>query len=73
MEWIVVSTLVVLVGLFLTIGRPILEFSNKVQQVIDKLGEHQKSIGANADKISEHDRTLHEHEIRIHDLEQEIN
>jgi hypothetical protein len=73
MEWVVVSTIVVLVGLFFTIGRPILEFSNKVQKVIDSLAEHQRSIGANADKINEHDKTLHQHEIRIHDLEQEIN
>jgi hypothetical protein len=73
MEWTVVTVIIAIAGLFLSIGRPILEFSNKVQQVIDNLTEHQKLIGTNADRISEHDKTLHEHEIRIHDLEQEIN
>lgn len=67
------TVLIAVVGLFFTVGRPILEFSNKVQQVIDSLGDHQKQIGVNANKLNEHDKTLHEHEIRIHDLEQEIN
>lgn len=73
MEWQVVSTIVVLVGLFFTIGKPILEFANKVQQVIDNLAQHQQRIETNANKLDEHDKALQEHEIRIHDLEQENN
>ena len=71
MEWSVVTVLIAIVGLFLTVGKPIVEFSNKVQQVIDDLAAHQREIGNNADRLNKHDKTLQEHEIRIHDLEQE--
>jgi hypothetical protein len=67
------TVLIAVIGLFFTVGKPIVTFSNKVQQVIDSLAVQQKEIGNNASRLGEHDKTLHEHEIRIHDLEQEIN
>ena len=69
MEWTIVEVLVVLVGLFLTIGKPLLQFSNKVQVIIDRVDAQQKELGSQDKTIAEHTQTLQKHEIRIHDLE----
>ncbi len=71
MEWKVVEALVVIVGLFLTIGRPIIQHTQQTQKMLDQLGNHNTAIKDNAEMIDEHDKKLQNHEMRLHDLEQD--
>lgn len=71
MEWKVVEALVVIVGLFLTIGRPIIQHTKQTQKMLDQLGNHNTAIKDNAEMIDEHDKKLQNHEMRLHDLEQD--
>lgn len=75
MEMAVINVVVVLVGLFLSVGAPILKQSNKIQQVIDRIDNQQKEISAAWGKLNDHERTLDDHETRItvleHDKQQE--
>lgn len=72
---LIVNTLVILVGLFLTVGAPILKHSNKIQQVVDRIDNQQKEIKTAWDRLNSHEKTIDDHEIRItvleHDKQQE--
>lgn len=72
---LIVNTIVILVGLFLTIGAPILKHSNKIQQVVDRIDNQQKEIKTAWDRLNSHEKTIDDHEIRItvleHDKQQE--
>lgn len=71
MEWTVVTVIVCLVGLFFTIGKPILNICNKVEKITIEIGHMQEEIKANSQQTLELMKTLSDHELRIHDLEQE--
>lgn len=70
-----INAIVILVGLFLTIGAPILKQSNKIQQAIDRIDNQQKEIRTAWDRLNSHEKTIDDHETRItvleHDREQE--
>lgn len=72
---LIVNTIVVLVGLFLTVGAPILKHGNKIQQVVDRIDNQQKEIKTAWDRLNSHEKTIDDHEIRItvleHDKQQE--
>lgn len=72
---LIINTLVILVGLFLTVGAPILKHSNKIQQVVDRIDNQQKEIRTAWDRLNSHEKTIDDHEIRItvleHDKQQE--
>lgn len=72
---LIVNTIVVLVGLFLTVGAPILKHNNKIQQVVDRIDNQQKEIKTAWDRLNSHEKTIDDHEIRItvleHDKQQE--
>lgn len=72
---LIVNTIVILVGLFLTVGAPILKHSNKIQQVVDRIDNQQKEIKTAWDRLNSHEKTIDDHEIRItvleHDKQQE--
>lgn len=72
---LIVNTIVVLVGLFLTVGAPILKHSSKIQQVVDRIDNQQKEIKTAWDRLNSHEKTIDDHEIRItvleHDKQQE--
>lgn len=70
MEWKVIEVLVVIVGLFLTIGRPIIQHTQQTQKILDQLSTHKNSIEENTEVIDEHEKKLQDHELRLHDLEQ---
>lgn len=69
MEMTVINVVVILVGLFLSVGAPILKQSNKIQQVIDRIDNQQKEISTAWGKLNDHERTLDDHETRITVLE----
>ena len=70
-----INAIVILVGLFLTVGAPILKQSNKIQQAIDRIDNQQKEIKTAWDRLNSHEKTIDDHEIRItvleHDKQQE--
>lgn len=72
---LIVNTIVILAGLFLTVGAPILKYSNKIQQVVDRIDNQQKEIKTAWDRLDSHEKTIDDHEIRItvleHDKQQE--
>lgn len=68
-EWDLIEVLVVISGLFLTIGRPILQHNQTTTRILDRLEHQEHEIQGNAQVIDKHETRLHEHEIRIHDLE----
>ena len=80
MEWSVVSVIVVLVGLFASIGAPIMKLISciaKLTSSVEYLRENMEDLTKrNSDthgkiftKIEEHDETLSNHETRITVLE----
>lgn len=69
MEMTVINVIVILVGLFLSVGAPILKQSNKIQQVIDRIDNQQKEISTAWGKLNDHEKTLDDHETRITVLE----
>lgn len=79
-EWTVVTTIIAIVGLFLTIGKPIINLNTN----ITVLNESIKNLKAQSDNnernnteahrrlwqhASEQDKTISEHEMRLHDLD----
>lgn len=72
MEWTVVSALVVLVGLFLTIGKPILNACKEMVELRKDTTINARAIQHNSDDIKELLKVSQSHEIRIHDLEQDV-
>ena len=69
MEWSVVEVLIMLSGLFLSIGLPILRQSNKIQQIIDNVSAQQKELNTEQQLVSYHEKKINEHETRITILE----
>ena len=80
MEWSVVSVIVVLVGLFISIGAPIIKLISCIAQLsssIEFLRENMEDLakrnseshGRFVKRLDEHDETLSDHETRITVLE----
>lgn len=69
MEWTIIEVLVVIVGLFLSVGAPILKQSGKIQQIIDQIGFQQKELNEGWKEIDQHGKQLQDHETRITILE----
>lgn len=68
-EWTVVSALVVLVGLFMTVGKPIITLNSsltRLQDAIDALREDIKVLTGRTDNQEER---IQNHETRISILE----
>ena len=79
-EWTVVTVLIALVGLFLTVGKPIINLNNNIVLLNANVAqntkelEKQKKDAAKSheelwDKNDEQDKTLQDHETRIQILE----
>ena len=79
-EWTVVTVIIAIVGLFFTIGKPIINLNTN----ITVLNESIKNLKVQTDKQDrdnteahrriwrhndEQDKTLAEHEMRLHDLD----
>ena len=79
-EWDVVGILVVLVGLFFTVGKPIITLNTSITILNEQLKEtradqarHEKNNTEAHRRIWEHntaqDEQLAEHKMRLHDLD----
>lgn len=80
MEWTVVTALVVIVGLFFTIGKPIINLNTNItilNEGIKNLSKRQEKHEQDSDKEheviwkheAEQDERLIAHEMRLHDLD----
>jgi cell division protein FtsL len=80
-EWTIVTVIVVLVGLFATVGKPILNLigsittlNNTVEGLKKEISELNTKNSASHQRLWDHndeqDERLNNHETRIHDLEQ---
>lgn len=79
-EWDVVSVLVVVVGLFFTVGKPIISLNNNIVSLNASLkAEKEQRTKFEKDSAKEHDelwahnteqdKMLEEHKMRLHDLD----
>lgn len=83
-EWTVVSVIVVLIGLFFTVGRPVINLNSAITTLTVKI-EHMQSDEADESRrnteshakmcehLETHDNTLVEHDKRITKIEYETH
>lgn len=79
-EWAVVTVIIALVGLFFTIGKPIINLNTNitilnenVKQQNERLNKFERDSGKEHAELWEHedeqDKILEEHKMRLHDLD----
>lgn len=79
-EWTIVTVLIALVGLFLTVGKPIINLNSNItkltvtvdnlQKTVDKIEEKQRNDNTKVwDRLNIDDKKLDNHETRITKLE----
>jgi len=79
-EWGVVGVIIALVGLFFTVTKPIIELNKTITRMDAKLeavsttqeayeSTNTKNHSRIWDKITEQDKVLDDHAIRLHDLD----
>lgn len=73
MEWIVVVTLVTLVGLFFTVGKPILSLCSTLKVMQSQLDQEKVDMRETKEQIRDLVKVSATYEMRIHDLEQDVN
>ena len=73
MEWQVVTTLVVLVGLIVTIVTPMIKLNTSIVKFTDAVQNLQVFQDFNKDKLEEHQEKIEDHEHRITVLEEHSN
>lgn len=80
MEWTVVTVIIAVVGLFFTVGKPIINLNTNItvlSESIKSLNKRQDKFEADSTKEhselweheDEQDRMLEEHKMRLHDLD----
>ena len=72
MEWTIVVTLVTLVGLFFTVGKPILSLCSTLEVMQSQLDQEKVDMGDTKEQIRDLVKVSVTHEMRIHDLEQDV-
>lgn len=79
-EWTVVTVIIAIVGLFFTVGKPIINLNTNitilnenVKQQNARLDKFEQNSGKEHAELWEHedeqDKTLQEHALRLHDLD----
>lgn len=79
-EWTVVSVIIALIGLFLAVGKPIINLNTSitvlnenVKQQNERLDKFELNSGKEHEELWEHeakqDKMLEEHKMRLHDLD----
>lgn len=65
MEWTVVTVVVALVGLFLTVGKPIINLNSNIVKLNATLENHGEKIKNNEDDLKEQKEHAHEAHKRL--------
>lgn len=79
-EWTIVTTIVVIVGLIVTVTTPLLKLNTSITQLRSLIENVVKRVDDNTESHrriwkhnDEQDALLQNHELRIHDLEKGTN
>lgn len=70
MEWIVVTVIIALVGLFMTIGKPIITLNGSITHLQDAIDELREDIRVLTGRTDNQEEKLQDHETRISILEE---
>ena len=69
-EWTVVSVLVVLIGLFMTVGKPLLTLNSSITRLQDAIDTLREDIRVLTGRTDSQEIKLQNHETRISILEE---
>lgn len=69
-EWTVVSTLVVLIGLFMTVGKPIIVLNTSITHLQDAINSLREDIKILTGRTDDQESRIQDHETRISILEE---
>lgn len=70
MEWIVVTVIIALVGLFMTVGKPIITLNSSITHLQDAIDELREDIKVLTGRTDSQEEKLQDHETRISILEE---
>lgn len=70
MEWTVVTVIIALVGLFMTIGKPIITLNGSITHLQDTIDELREDIRVLTGRTDNQEEKLQDHETRISILEE---
>lgn len=70
MEWTVVTVIIALVGLFMTVGKPIITLNSSTTRLQDAILELREDIKVLTGRTDSQEEKLQNHETRISILEQ---
>ena len=70
MEWTVVTVIIALVGLFMTVGKPIITLNGSITHLQDAIDELREDIKVLTNRTDNQEERLQDHETRISILEE---
>lgn len=70
MEWTVVTVIIALVGLFMTVGKPIITLNGSITHLQDAIDELREDIRVLTNRTDNQEERLQDHETRISILEE---
>ena len=70
MEWTVVTVIIALVGLFMTVGKPIITLNSSITHLQDAIDELREDIKVLTGRTDNQEKRLQDHETRISILEE---
>lgn len=72
-EWTVVTVIVVLVGLFFTVGKPIMSVAKEMNMLRFETDRQEKEIDRNIESLRELSKIAQAHETRIQNTESAVD
>lgn len=70
MEWTVVTVIIALVGLFMTVGKPVITLNSSITHLQDAIDELREGIKVLTSRTDSQEEKLQDHETRISILEE---
>lgn len=70
MEWTVVTVIIALVGLFMTVGKPVITLNSSITRLQDAINELREDIKVLTSRTDSQEEKLQDHETRISILEE---
>lgn len=70
MEWTVVTVIIALVGLFMTVGKPIITLNGSITHLQDAIDDLREDIKVLTGRTDNQEERLQDHETRISILEE---
>lgn len=70
MEWTVVTVIIALVGLFMTVGKPVINLNSSITRLQDAIDELRGDIKVLTNRTDNQEERLQDHETRISILEE---